>query len=59
MKKLKLMLDEIQVTGFVVTPAESGSGTVNGQELITRQTYCDGDETCWYTCAPTCDPSLC
>lgn len=60
MKKLSLRLDDIQVTSFQTLAAESGgAGTVQGAEMITRFTYCVGDETCWQTCAATCDPGLC
>ena len=60
MKKLKLKLDDIHVTGFEVAPPEAdGAGTVKGAEALTRYTYCDWHETCWQTCALTCDPGLC
>jgi hypothetical protein len=59
MKKLSLRLDDISVTGFeVVAPETRGEGTVVGAAFLTRQTYCD-QETCGYTCAPTCDPGFC
>jgi hypothetical protein len=59
MKKLSLILDEIHVSGFEVGAAESlDRGTVQGAEAITRYTFCN-DETCWATCAVTCDPGLC
>lgn len=60
MKKLSLKLDDIDVTGFEVVASPAGEeGTVQGAELITRQTYCVGDETCYQTCPVTCDPGLC
>lgn len=59
MKKLSLRLDNIDVIGFeVVAPGRRGEGTVQGAEFLTRRTYCEQD-TCWQTCAVTCDPSMC
>jgi hypothetical protein len=59
MKKLALNLDELKVSSFEAGSPARGEGTVEGREFLTRQTYCDGQETCYYTCAQTCDPGLC
>ena len=55
MKKLKLMPEEIQVTGFeVVAPETDGAGTVNAAELLTIRTRCDGYDSCPDTCTADC-----
>jgi hypothetical protein len=42
MKKLRLDIDEIEVSGFDSMPASNASqGTVNGAELISRITWCN------------------
>jgi len=54
MKKLRLDIDQIEVSGFDSMPAEADTqGTVNGAELISRFTYCF-QETCPYSCEDTC-----
>jgi hypothetical protein len=60
MKKLSLRIEDINVTAVEMVAADTrGAGTVQGAEFLTRWTFCDGQDTCWYTCANTCDPSLC
>jgi hypothetical protein len=42
MKKLKLSLDDIQVSGFeVVAPDEDRMKTVEAAEALTRFSYCE------------------
>jgi hypothetical protein len=50
MKKLRLDIDQIEVTGFDSMPtAAVRRGTVNGAEFLTRNTNCNQD-TCFFTC---------
>jgi hypothetical protein len=46
MKKLRLDIDQIEVSGFDSMPADTASqGTVNGAEFISKFTWCNQD-TC-------------
>jgi len=54
MKKLRLDIDQIEVSGFDSMPVETNRhGSVNGAELISKITYCF-QETCPYSCDPDC-----
>jgi len=54
MKKLRLDLDQIEVTGFDSMPSKvEHGGTVNGAEHLTIYTKCN-DDTCF-----TCDDATC
>jgi hypothetical protein len=53
MKKLKLRLDDVRVTGFeIVAPDVEGAGTVMGADALTRRTQCG--ESCLATCPEVC-----
>jgi hypothetical protein len=55
MIKLKLKIEDIDVTGFeLLPPATGNAGTVQGAEALTRYTYCYQD-----TCFQTCDQATC
>jgi len=55
MKKLRLNIDQIEVSGFDSMPVDATrQGSVNGAEFLTRYTYCEQD-----TCYATCDQATC
>ncbi|HEX6749510.1 MAG TPA: hypothetical protein VF092_19595 [Longimicrobium sp.] len=58
MDKIKLKLEDIQVNGFEVLPAEAaGAGTVKGAEdgMLTENTRCE-QYTCWNGSCGTGNP---
>ncbi len=60
MRKLKLELDDLEVTSFTSDAQKQERGTVNGHKTpVPSYHYCEvtyaGDWTCEYTCADSCN----
>jgi len=57
MKKLRLELDDLQVTSFETAAEDAGRGTVEARELDpTRRTACPTCDTLCATCPTLCLP---